>query len=588
MAYGFFEPKKYFFFFLSGMIIVLFSIHSMINRAKTFEINYIDIILLVILLYYLFRLLLTDNFAFFNQRPIVFILLLIDYYIFKTLLRKHFNNLLTNFYGRSLIISLISVSIILSLISIFQLYGILPSYGQYFTFAGTFHSPVPVGLLLSTTICFSVGLHLFMEFKSDKWSKIIKYLNIANISLIILILPATESRTAWISSFISILFIVLMKYHRAIKTWIKNQSLLIKSLITISIFATILLSSTILFNYKANSAKGRLLIWEITISKTKDNLIFGLGANKFNNDYNDWQAEWFSKNFQEKKSEKGMLADEIIYPYNEFLLILSEFGVFGLFLAIALILSIYYPTNYFLRKNKILALISLSSIIAIITSALTSFPFYILPIIINLFVFLAIVSSNIDRCFKFTKSSFSKRLINLIVPISLIISVGVFEYYQIRSFMVYSNWYEARHLPSKMALKEYEKISEKINDFRFYHEYGQLLAMDKNYSEALKYLNKSADMCSSYTIYMDLSKVYTLMKDWHNTEKALITADNIVPHKLSQKHKLLILYEKNGEEEKAISMAHEILDSKIKVDNMEGARILEDTRKYLEAKKRIY
>ena len=104
-----------------------------------------------------------------------------------------------------------------------------------------------------------------------------------------------------------------------------------------------LFSTTFLFisvyQWKKDSADGRLLIWECTWEMIKDKPIIGHGIGAFEAHYMDYQADYFRK-YQD--SEFAMLADNVKHPFNEFLSVGVQFGALGWILLIILCVFLFY------------------------------------------------------------------------------------------------------------------------------------------------------------------------------------------------------------------------------------------------------
>lgn len=66
--------------------------------------------------------------------------------------------------------------------------------------------------------------------------------------------------------------------------------------------------------------------------------ILGYGENGFKNHYMTFQEQYFAKHHNSPYKD---LADNITHPFNEYLLILTNYGILGLSILLIVILSIY-------------------------------------------------------------------------------------------------------------------------------------------------------------------------------------------------------------------------------------------------------
>ena len=85
-----------------------------------------------------------------------------------------------------------------------------------------------------------------------------------------------------------------------------------------------------LYQYKANSAFGRLLVWKVALQKPYQNLIVGDGIGAFEANYGHWQSDYFARGSGSDAEKK--VADYVTCAYNEPLQIFIEQGLLGVFL----------------------------------------------------------------------------------------------------------------------------------------------------------------------------------------------------------------------------------------------------------------
>lgn len=79
-----------------------------------------------------------------------------------------------------------------------------------------------------------------------------------------------------------------------------------------------------------------MLIWKCSWEMIKENPFLGHGIGSFKANYMDYQATYF-RTFS--TSEYAMLADNINHPFNEYILLLVQFGLTGM---ITLILFVVF------------------------------------------------------------------------------------------------------------------------------------------------------------------------------------------------------------------------------------------------------
>lgn len=90
---------------------------------------------------------------------------------------------------------------------------------------------------------------------------------------------------------------------------------------------------------KIDSSSGRLLIWICSFLMIKESWLFGYGHGGYEAHYMDFQASYLEQNAD---SPYVMLADTVQCPFNEFLNILSDYGVVGLAVVLMYIGYMFY------------------------------------------------------------------------------------------------------------------------------------------------------------------------------------------------------------------------------------------------------
>ena len=140
---------------------------------------------------------------------------------------------------------------------------------------------------------------------------------------------------------------------------------------------------------KKDSANGRALIWKVSATIIKENPLFGIGFNKFESDYLNYQEQYFASG--KGTAQEEYLADNIHWAFNEFILITAEFGIVGLVLFLLWIAL----TLQGLRKNikSRFYRTVLASLITFLCFACFSYPFYSSPHTVMFVVIMALLSS---------------------------------------------------------------------------------------------------------------------------------------------------------------------------------------------------
>jgi O-antigen polymerase len=109
------------------------------------------------------------------------------------------------------------------------------------------------------------------------------------------------------------------------------------------------------------------------------------------------------------------------------------------------------------------------------------------------------------------------------------------------------------------------------NKFLFY--YGSALYLNKNFKESIPFLEKATSQSSMPNAFIILGNSLKELKRYKASEEAYLTAANSTPSKLYPRYLLVKLFEESGQQEKAVKIAKEILNSKEKVKTTAGTEI---------------
>ena len=125
----------------------------------------------------------------------------------------------------------------------------------------------------------------------------------------------------------------------------------------------------ILYFFKKDSANGRLLIWRTTLDMVADKPIVGHGAGAFQAKYMLYQADYFNAH---PDSRYVTLADNVLHPFNEYLLVLCEHGIVGLGI---IALLVFFLVRAYRRNPGEEKFPALMSLLALAVFSFFSYPF---------------------------------------------------------------------------------------------------------------------------------------------------------------------------------------------------------------------
>ncbi|TKG94491.1 hypothetical protein EYV94_11105 [Puteibacter caeruleilacunae] len=469
-----------------------------------------------------------------------------------------------------------------------QLYGIFRSNHGLFKLTGSFFNPGPYAGFLITILPIAIIYYLSTS-KNSKYSRFfqtklinnraiqfVNGLSLITIVSIILVLPATQSRAAWLAAICSGIF-VLMHYRKTellnkiqstpiIKKYsslmINRRFLTILTVVVLSIFL-----SGIYF-FKKNSADGRLFIWKVSTNMVKDKPVLGHGINKFKAYYMNYQADYFKAN---PNAPEEMVADNVTYTFNELINVAVEKGLLGAVLFVMILVSIFFRTTS--SKRQVFA--AKAALMGVLIFGLFSYPSEILPIKVIVMLSIAIIAhyqrtvvcpairKYESRIAAYINWSMLVLFLALLIPGSKVLKQ---QYYALVT------WKDATDIYSVEAyaecLDEYEDAYEVLNNNGvFLVAYGKALCMAKEYRKAELILTRSRDYLNNTILYTALGDCFKEQKEFERAEDMYNKAWHMVPNRFYPLYLLAKLYDEIGDEQKAVRTAKLVINKKVKIQS---------------------
>ena len=216
----------------------------------------------------------------------------------NTLSVKHDTILIKYLYG-----TIIVFAVTLAIHGLLQYTGFLAATNSNFAITGSFDNPAGFA---SALVC---ALPLCFVFFTDR-TVFLKYAAIAAAVIIASAIFLSGSRAGMfaVAAATAVWFIARAKIKN-----LQSKLFLIVVLITLP---------AVLYFVKKDSADGRLLIWRCTWDMIAEKPILGHGYGAFQAKYMLYQATYLDAN---PDSNYAQLADNSIRPFNEYLLVLTEY-----------------------------------------------------------------------------------------------------------------------------------------------------------------------------------------------------------------------------------------------------------------------
>jgi len=345
------QSGKFFLFIYSLLgILILCSVVLLFKKELSFHFTIIDLLLTLFVGWVSLNNYLLHDVHALSLRYFELVGLFILYVIVRSVDRKYYTLFL---------VAICIAGLVQAVYGNLQLWGYYPSHHGLFKMTGSFFNPGPYAGFLAALLPVALGLYwslkdytlqvsswrglkltsfMFNRFesedsntknqtqsleheesnKSNHFEQLlfvaIKYLSLITIVLILLVLPATRSRAAWLGALAGCAFIVWHKYNLKL---LFKRVIIFRNRTIITLLALLLIAGSVsLYFYKKDSADGRILIWQVTTTIIKDYPLLGVGQDLFKAHYMDYQADYF-RNHPGSKYE--IVADDNQYAFNEFI-----------------------------------------------------------------------------------------------------------------------------------------------------------------------------------------------------------------------------------------------------------------------------
>lgn len=543
---GIIESKNYAFVLVAiSLVIILLSVFLWNDNANL-QIHYLDICLLLFLAWVLFNTLILKQLS-----PSIIIATFTDSVILS-LIFKQFLKINKDYF---LLFSeaFLFVGGIEAVLGLLQLYGFQQSLHNGFKMTGSFHNPGPFGIYIASVCCVALGNYLF---SNNYFLK-----NMAGIVglLCFLVLPSTQSRSAWIAILLGGGYLLFTKYGlKYIKQYFANQY------INVLFYLALIGLGFGAYYFKANSALGRVLTWRVGLDMVKQNPMTGIGYGEFPYQYGFYQADFFRNN--PNNPTFIALADKNDYAFNDYLQILIENGFVGFILLLLIIGFVLFSKPSTTQASDYVYPYR-AGIIAILGAGCFSYPFELIPLWWLLLFFISMVSAEIESLYSFSMFSKSLKLSFMVMVciFAVLFSKNIIHRYQTMQKVKQAD--EALAMQNyDEATKRYEEILTETPDKRLILVgYGKALHMNRNVKESAVILEKASHTMADPFLFSNLGDAYQATNQFDLAERAYQQSSNMIPNRMYPKYLLAKMYWKQHDTLRAKQTAKQIMEMPIKV-----------------------
>jgi O-antigen ligase len=408
-----------------------------------------------------------------------------------------------------------------------QIYGISVSNHKLYALTGSFYNPGPYSGYLAVVlpICLHEWLSVRKRQKRSPWQTFRMYTSASLFLLIIGVLPAGMSRTAWIAGTVASLWVygASNSWGAKLKAWSgKRRKAVLLACGCVSIL--MIIAGTLLFRLKENSANGRLFMWKISCLAIMERPIAGHGAGSFVPAYGNAQERYFANGDYDATEER--VAGSPQYAFNEYLQVAVEYGLPALIVILGIISFCLWRGI----KEKRVGICG--GVISFLIFAFASYP-------------ISIPAFALTCCFLLAACVVNSR----ISLIGCTLFIGLYGAYCLKSnqYEACKAWKKARHFYTTedhpFVRKEYERLYPKLKDRgQFLFEYGRSLNKIKEYEHSTKILEEAMKYSNDPMLLNIIGKNHQELGEYRKVEECLIRSIHRLPDRIYPYYLLAKLY----------------------------------------------
>ncbi|MEF8806337.1 MAG: O-antigen ligase family protein [Bacteroides sp.] len=450
-----------------------------------------------------------------------------------------------------------------------QIYGLAASNHSLYALTGSFYNPGPYSgyLAMIFPLCLYEWLNL-KERTERTWAEQGKYYIALGVMLLILcVLPAGMSRSAWIAAAISGTWVYGM--HASWGSKLKEFGRKYKKRVVLACIAgsvIIIVAGYALFQLKATSANGRLFMWKISSMAIAESPVIGHGTGNFVSAYGRAQEDYFANG--EFSETEELVAGSPEYAFNEYLQVAVEYGI-PFLLVVSLVIV------FCLWKGSSEGRIGLcGGVISFLVFSFSSYPMQIPGFAVTFYLLL-------------TACVVGRSKVILFLFISMMALLGTY-YWKNNQYAACKDWYRSKMLYNigayQSAKEDYGKLyPELANRGAFLFEYGYSLHKLKEYDNSTRILEEAMAHSNDPMILNIIGKNYQALGDYEKAEEYLIRSTHRLPGRIYPYYLLAKLYAepKYLQPEKLKYAAEIVLTKEPKVQSTAVREMREEVKKLL-------
>jgi O-antigen polymerase len=352
--------------------------------------------------------------------------------------------------------------------------------------------------------------------------------------------------------------------------WSKRSFFGKSSLIVVSVL-TVLVFGLLFYRTKQASSEGRLLIWKVSTKMIQEHPM-GIGIGMFEHDYNLRQGEYFASG--ESTERERYNSGTVNMAYNDFLEHCVEAGIPGFLF----IISFYVYLMFLTYRRKDTELFSYFSAVFLI-SWLNFIYSSIQPWIVLMTYASIAISQNINMEPK------RNGIANKVIALGLLLLCSgllyrhiplLYSQFRLKQLQVEAQEDNSFNLSNAESLSAYVGTSE-----AYYRFLSEQYMWRKMYEKALDSNLSAMHYTSTPELYFFAFKCYDCMGKTEEGIPYIEEVRRMLPQNLTSRLVLLRWYDNEHQYKEAISIAKEINNMHVKINNEQAASIKQYAKEYL-------
>lgn len=389
----------------------------------------------------------------------------------------------------------------------------------------------------------------------------IRHFIVISTALMLVVLPSTWSRAAFVGLVFCTLFIYIDKY--------KKYKYAVWGLLCIAAIA--------LYFIKQGSADGRTMIWMASLSSWMHTPWIGVGIGGFRHACAEGMAELWNSTPDLRVFQSAGVTD---YAYNALLKVLVEQGMTG---AVLCILSVLFAMTRLYIQSRPLFM----GILSLLIFSMFSYPFELLPYCIIAVVIIAWSEScsrkrldNEDNtqyshiCKSITRIATKDFVIckrKAFVSMSILVTAAMSfclakEIRQRIDTDKDCNLFTGMH-NAAFINDYYELLPYELDNPQFLFDFAKTLRENKRYRDSNAILRLGIQVSADPMFYVIMGNNYSDESFYDDAEKAYKKAFSIMPNRLYPLYQLMLMYRDNKEMQRAKTVAKQIIELEPKIQS---------------------